>query len=97
MTTPNENVNVIVAIKDTLNQVGFACPTVWEATTLQGAVMTLRFRFGHLSLVLNEDTLYSKSISDDMDGCIDWDRAMSLLAKENIFIVLEDVKWNGSD
>jgi hypothetical protein len=25
MTTPNENVNVIVAIKDTLNQVGFAC------------------------------------------------------------------------
>ncbi len=63
-----------------LEQTCFACPSAWMGRTVCDKELYIRFRWGCLSAYLNDDVIYSESISDELDGVIDENSVIELLS-----------------
>ena len=48
-----------------------ACPTQWEGETEEGVAIYIRYRYGSLTLDLDNETVFQASIGDGLDGIIE--------------------------
>lgn len=53
-----------------LMQIGYACPSQWQAITDSGQDVYIRFRWGYLSLRVAEEEIYGEQIADRFDGVL---------------------------
>jgi len=72
-------------LADTLNQTCNACPSQWEAQTVDGYTLYIRFRWGCLTVQKSnyptDDMsaavlgayIYDEQLSDGLDGVISWE------------------------
>lgn len=51
-----------------LKQTCFACPSQWSGMTTEGATVYGRYRWGYLSLDINNVHVYGRQLGDDLDG-----------------------------
>jgi hypothetical protein len=61
-----------------------ACPTQFSGLTEDNKDVYIRFRYGHLTISVNGETIYNEQVSDELDGVIDLDRIKELTKKLNI-------------
>lgn len=45
-----------------------ACPSQWCGTTTDGDSVYIRYRWGGLSVDINDETVLSKDVGDGLDG-----------------------------
>lgn len=65
-----------------------ACPASWEAKTVDGKSLYIRYRYGHLTVRDNTDNvcIYSMTVGDDLDGVMSYDDLQLHLADFAVFV-----------
>ena len=62
-----------------VEQTGWGCHSVWEGTATDPSgtewEIYVRFRWGVFRVLLDDQIIYERPISDGLDGIIDWDKA----------------------
>jgi len=67
-----------------------ACPSQWEAETLDGRGVYIRFRWGFLSISVSDNPgehgldgkeIYGEQLSDNLDGVISWSKVSRIIEK----------------
>ena len=73
-----------------LAQTCYACPSQWEGSLEDGRTIYIRYRHGRLSVSISHEptdsfsdavtgeNIYSKTIGDDLDGFIEWEKVSEL-------------------
>lgn len=51
-----------------IEQVGWSCPSQWDAMTLGGAWAQIRYRYGLFSVSVDGRELFVRPIGDPLDG-----------------------------
>lgn len=49
-----------------------ACPSQWEGTTATNLPIYARYRFGRLTVKLDDECIFDMEIGDNLDGIIDY-------------------------
>ncbi len=65
-------------------QIGLGCPTTFDIKTDDNRDGTIYFRWGGISLELEDGTFISDQISDKLDGIIDWEEIVEWLNTKEI-------------
>jgi hypothetical protein len=60
-----------------------ACPSQWEAETTDGQRVYVRYRWGHLSVELDGQSIYEADHGDSLDGDMTTERMLKLTGLEN--------------
>ena len=55
----------------TLTQTCNACPSQWEGELTNGEELYIRYRWGYLSIRVNNKEIWGKTLGDDLNGYID--------------------------
>lgn len=60
-------------------QTCWACPSQWDIFTDRSEYIYARYRWGHLTLTLNDnETIFSEQVRDGLDGVMDTDELKEL-------------------
>ena len=62
-----------------LEQTCYACPSQWEGKTLSGQDVYIRYRWGYLSISIDEKAIYGEQIGDEWSGVLAWRRVEEIL------------------
>lgn len=57
-----------------------SCPVLIEGKTPDGNQIRFRYRHGHAAFAVNDEPFWSARLGDDLDGCIEEDQALRLVA-----------------
>ncbi len=66
----------------TLDQTYEGCPSQWEGTMENGDSIYIRYRWGGLSVDINGENIFNKSVGDTLDGFIELDKVLELTGLE---------------
>ena len=67
-----------MTIKDIV-QTCYACPSQWEAKTEDNKAVYIRYRWGCLSIYLDNQLIYDKTLGSEYDGVISFDKVESII------------------
>ena len=62
-----------------ITQTSYGCPSQWEGVTTQGERVYIRYRYGHLSVDLDGEQVYSRIVGTSQDGVISLGRVRDLV------------------
>ena len=62
-----------------------ACPTQWEGETSDGDDVYIRYRWGYLSVRINNEEIFGVQLSDNLDGYLEYDE---LKKQINSFMII---------
>lgn len=60
----------MIKVKE-LTQTCNACPSQWEGTLTNGKSLYIRYRWGYLSIDIDDKEILGKDIGDSLAGCLD--------------------------
>lgn len=60
-----------IRVKDVVD-LATICPTQFEAKTEDGREVYIRYRWGNLTVEINECRIFDRRVGDDLDGEIAW-------------------------
>ena len=71
---------------DSLDMTCFACPSQWEATTVEGSYLYVRYRWGGLRIDLDGVAIHRDTLGDGLDGVCSWDDVLKSALKAGLVI-----------
>ena len=54
-----------------------ACPSQWDAWTPNGNYVYIRYRYGHLTVDVDNSPVFSAVVGDRLDGSMTWDEVLT--------------------